>query len=148
MPDLETADKMLKLDIRAFMGTDPQIGDERQVEFLKHVLNQTTILSNYHHDRSRAIIKKWSRNTMVVHKTIVHGKCPINGLWDYYELEVRTSGFVRCEDIEIACNRIRGSEMTQEQMAEELRESREIPSDCVILLRGRHGQNVETLVEA
>ena len=84
---------------------------------------------------------------MIVHTTTVHGRCPINGSWDYYELEVRTDGFVKCEDIEAACDRVRGSEMTQEAMAEELRLADEIPSDCVIVLRGRHGQNVSTLVE-
>lgn len=82
---------------------------------------------------------------MIVHETMVHGKCPINGAWDYYTLEVRTDGFVKCEDIEAACDQVRGSEKTQEDMAYELREL--LPADCVLVLRGRHGQNVSTMVE-
>lgn len=82
---------------------------------------------------------------MIVHTTTVHGRCPLNGSWDYYTLEVRTDGFVKCEDIEAACDLVRGGEITQEDMANELRET--LPADCVIVLRGRHGQNVATLVE-
>lgn len=82
---------------------------------------------------------------MIVHETMVHGRCPINGAWDYYTLEVRTDDFVKCEDIEQACNVVRGSDMTQEQMAEALRE--ELPGHCIMVLRGRHGQNVATMVE-
>lgn len=82
---------------------------------------------------------------MIVHETILHGRCPINGSWDYYTLEVRTDGFIKCEDIEAACDQVRGSELTQEGIAEQLREL--IPSDCVIVLRGRHGQNIATIVE-
>jgi hypothetical protein len=82
---------------------------------------------------------------MIVHKTMVHGRCPINGSWDYYTLEVRTDEFVRCEDIEEACDSVRGSEQTQERMAYELREK--LPSHCVLVLQGRHGQNVQTMVE-
>lgn len=82
---------------------------------------------------------------MIVHETLVHGRCPINGSWDYYTLEVRTDGFIKCEDIEAACDLVRGSELTQEAMAEQLREK--LPGDCIIVLRGRHGQNTSTTVE-
>jgi hypothetical protein len=82
---------------------------------------------------------------MIVHSTMIHGRCPINGSWDYYDVEVRTDTFVKCEDIEAACDQVRGSELTQEAMAEELRER--LPVDCVLIVRGRHGQNIETMVE-
>jgi len=82
---------------------------------------------------------------MIIHKTMIHGRCPVNGMWDYYTLEVRTDGFIKCEDIESACDNVRGSYLTQEAIAEHLRE--ELPADCVLCLRGRHGQNVDTIVE-
>lgn len=82
---------------------------------------------------------------MVIHETKIHGKCPINGSWDYYVLTIRTDGFVRCEDIESVCDKVRGSLMTQEDMANELREL--IPSHCTMTLHGNHGQNVATVVE-
>ena len=82
---------------------------------------------------------------IVLHKTMVHGRCPINDSWDYYILEVRTDGFVKCEDIEDACDTVRGKSMTQEDMAIKLRSL--IPSHCSLSLRGRHGQNTRTVVD-
>ena len=82
---------------------------------------------------------------MITHTTTIHGKCPINGAWDYYEVTVRTDAFLKCEDIEAACDQVRGKGITQEAMAEELREL--LQSDCVLTVRGRHGQNIQTMIE-
>ena len=82
---------------------------------------------------------------MIVHKTLAHGKCPINGFWDYYEVEVRTDDFIKCEEIEAACDAVRGLELTQEEIANNIRER--LPGHCVLVVRGRHGQNTETMIE-
>ena len=82
---------------------------------------------------------------MITHKTMIHGKCPINGAWDYYEVTVETESFNKCEDIEAACDRVRGKGITQEAIAAELREL--LPRDCVLLVCGRHGQNMQTMIE-
>lgn len=82
---------------------------------------------------------------MITHKTMIHGKCPINGAWDYYEVTVRTESFIKCEDIEAVCDQVRGKGITQEEMAEELREL--LPQDCSLTVRGRHGQNTQTMIE-
>ena len=75
---------------------------------------------------------------------LLHVQSQSNAAW-YYDVEVRTETFVKCEDIEAACDHVRGSELTQEAMAEELRE--QLPGDCVLIVRGRHGQNIATTVE-
>lgn len=76
---------------------------------------------------------------------MVHGRCPINGSWDYYELDVQTTEFVKCEEIEFACDQVRGSELTQESIADELKCL--LPSSCKLILQGRHGQNISTTIE-
>ena len=81
---------------------------------------------------------------MNVHRTTLHGKCPLNGSWDYYELEVSTEEFFRVEELEELCDFVRGKSMSQEEMAKQLRPT--LPSHCSMVLRGRHGQNCETEV--
>lgn len=82
---------------------------------------------------------------MITHKTMLHGRCPINDSWDYYVLTVSTAEFIACEEIEAACNAVRGLELTQEAMAARLREL--LPVHCMMQLSGRHGQNCKTSIE-
>lgn len=82
---------------------------------------------------------------MIVHESIIHGRCPLNGNWDYYEVEIRTDDFVDIAELEAAFDKVRGSEKTQEDIANELREL--IPGSCSLVIRGRHSQNTKTLIE-
>lgn len=79
------------------------------------------------------------------HTTMIHATCPLNGYIDYYEVAVETEEFIACEDIERACKFVRGEQMTQESIAESLRQN--LPSYCKIRIIGRHGQNIATIVE-
>lgn len=82
---------------------------------------------------------------MIVHTSTIHGKCPLNGMWDYYSVEVRTDEFLDVSELEASLNSVRGSCATQEDIAYQLREI--IPSHCVLILRGRHSQNTSSMVE-
>lgn len=73
------------------------------------------------------------------HKTTIHSRCPYAPVWDYYTLTVDTPIFLRCEDVQAACDEIRGKEMTQEQVFEHLRSK--IPPPAKLVIKGRHGQN-------
>lgn len=83
---------------------------------------------------------------MIVHETLVHGRCPINGIWDYYLLRIRIDSdeFVRAEDIEEAADFVRGKPLSQEDMAKQIHQS--LPACCSVEMRGRHGQNCGTTV--
>lgn len=79
---------------------------------------------------------------MNIHKTTIHGSCPINGLWDYYELKIETSEFIACEDLDSFTNDVRGSELTQEDIANCLRDYLKSKLKTFTLsLTGTHGQN-------
>jgi NADPH-dependent 7-cyano-7-deazaguanine reductase QueF len=82
---------------------------------------------------------------MIIHTSMIHGRCPINGNWDYYTVEIRTDDFVDVADLECVLNDVRGSKKTQEDIAFEIREK--VPAHCIVVLRGRHSQNTETMVE-
>lgn len=82
---------------------------------------------------------------MIVHRSTIHGRCPLNHAWDYYEVEIRTDDFVDVKELEAAMDSVRGSTQTQEDIANELRDK--IPASCVLVVRGRHSQNTSTLVE-
>ncbi|TWU19874.1 hypothetical protein [Allorhodopirellula heiligendammensis] len=81
---------------------------------------------------------------MNTHETTIHGRCPINSVWDYYTLRVTTDRFVRVEDIEEMADLVRGKAMCQEDIAKELRTT--LPAHCTVEVIGRHGQNCETVV--
>lgn len=80
-----------------------------------------------------------------MHTSTVHGRCPLNQNWDYYEVEIRTDGFIDVAALEVMLDSVRGKYLTQEDMAHVLREL--IPADCIIVMRGRHSQNTTTMVE-
>ena len=82
----------------------------------------------------------------VKHKSIVHGKCPINGRWDYYEVNVETEEFLEISELEELLDFVRGGNKTQEQMASDIALS--LPYSCTVTLTGRHSQNTETVVTA
>lgn len=82
---------------------------------------------------------------MIIHKSIIHGRCPINSNWDYYEVEVRTDDFVDVAELEAAFDKVRGAAQTQEDIANELREL--IPASATLVMRGRHSQNTESMIE-
>lgn len=81
---------------------------------------------------------------MITYKTKVHGKCPFNRDWDYYDLTIRSESMMKCEDLEAICNIVRGATMTQENIAYKIREL--IPAHCLMTLVGNHA-NVETVVD-
>ena len=81
---------------------------------------------------------------MNIYEAKVHGKCPLNRQWDYYTLTITSEQMIVCEEIEAACNIVRGSTMTQENIADQLRKS--LPDNCKMRLIGTHA-NVETTVE-
>ena len=78
---------------------------------------------------------------MNTHKTLIHGRCPLNGCWDYYEVWFQTEEFVDVAEIEHTCDSIRGNTKTQEQMADFLKERF---SACRITVTGRHTSNTHT----
>lgn len=86
----------------------------------------------------------------VEHRTMIHGRCPINGATDYYELSVCVIGFLKAEDVEATAEIVRGSELTQEDMLARIKEELPLGESSMVWLRltGRHGQNVNTIVEA
>lgn len=79
----------------------------------------------------------------VEHRTMTHGKCPVDGRIDYYEVIVETSRVVYVEDIETAVDLYRGTEQTQESMCQAL--YAEI-SSCKWTLVGRHGLHTNSTV--
>ena len=81
---------------------------------------------------------------MLNYKVKLHGRCPFNRDWDYYDLTVTSEVFVKCEDIQAVCDIVRGAIMTQENMAKQLREL--LPAHTSITLVGWHA-NTETVVE-
>lgn len=81
---------------------------------------------------------------MNIYEAKVHGKCPINRKWDYYTLTITSDQMIVCEEIEASCDIVRGSTMTQEKIADQLRKS--LPETCKMRLVGIHS-NVETTVE-
>ena len=81
---------------------------------------------------------------MNTHKTIIHSTCPINGSWDYYDLVLETSEFIKCEDVDEIANLVRGVRQTQEEIADTLRHLfRGKLTNFKLTLEGRHGQNNE-----
>lgn len=82
----------------------------------------------------------------VTHRTTVHGKCHINGSWDYYDVEITTDQFIKVEDIESRLDlEVRGKMEPQETLAERI--AKAFPSHCKITVVGRHSQNTLTTVE-
>jgi len=53
------------------------------------------------------------------HTTMIHAKCP-NGGWDYYTLTFKPYGFCETEQVNRACDAVRGVEAYQEDIAEQL----------------------------
>lgn len=82
---------------------------------------------------------------MNIHKTIIHGKCPINGSWDYYNVTIKTNEFIKCEEVEELCDFLRGKTLEQERIAEQLHAT--IGVKHFLKVEGRHGQNTKLAVE-
>lgn len=59
---------------------------------------------------------------MNTYNTLIHGRCPIKRMWDYYTLEIISEQEILCEQIERAANIVRGATMTQEKMAKQISE--------------------------
>lgn len=59
---------------------------------------------------------------MNTYNTLIHGRCPIKRMWDYYTLEIISEEEILCEQIERAANIVRGATMTQEKMAKQISE--------------------------
>ena len=59
---------------------------------------------------------------MNTYNTLIHGRCPIKRMWDYYTLEIISEEEILCEQIERAANIVRGATMTQEKMAKQIYE--------------------------
>ncbi len=82
----------------------------------------------------------------VKHESIIHGKCPINGRWDYYEVLIETDDFLEISEMEEILDFARGCNKTQEVIAKEIALS--LPYHCTITLTGRHSQNTKTTTTA
>lgn len=82
----------------------------------------------------------------VKHESIIHGKCPINGRWDYYEVIVETEEFVEISELEELLDFHRGTNRTQEDLAKNI--ALQLPYSCNVKLSGRHSQNTKTVVTA
>lgn len=79
----------------------------------------------------------------VEHRLFTHGKCPIDGRIDYYEVIVTADKLVKVEDIEQAVSYYRGTVHTQETMCQAL--YAEISSAKWTLV-GKHGIYTNTKV--
>ena len=80
---------------------------------------------------------------MNTHATIVHARCPFMPVWDYYEVTFTTKEFIKCEELENACDEVRGVvKATQEEIAMHLRIT--LPEHVHIKVVGRHGSNCLT----
>jgi len=71
-------------------------------------------------------------------------------VWDYYTAIVETLGFMRVEELEEACEQVRGMEATQEDIANALHAAiKKKPGEGVgfrLTVKGQHGQNCTTTV--
>lgn len=83
--------------------------------------------------------------SMNVHKSIIHGKCPINARWDYYDVEIRSESFIKVEDVDATLDLVRGLNETQEDIAAKLKKA--LGKFFHVSLVGRHSQNTETRVD-
>jgi hypothetical protein len=81
---------------------------------------------------------KW-RHTLNIHTVYVHTRCPFAPVWDYYKVVVRTPDFLKCEDLQSICDKVRGLEMTQENVMREIRSK--LNRSCRVTVTGRHGSN-------
>ena len=80
------------------------------------------------------------------HESMIHGKCPINGKWDYYKVVVKTEEFLEISELEELLDFHRGTNKTQEDLAKSI--ALQLPYSCVVELSGRHSQNTNTVVTA
>ena len=75
-----------------------------------------------------------------VHKALIHGRCPLNRAWDYYEVQITPVTFLDCHEVDQRLDKVRGREATQESLTHMLVEL--FPASLITVI-GRHGQNVE-----
>ena len=80
----------------------------------------------------------------ITHESMIHGKCPINGRWDYYKVVVETEEFVEISELEELLDFYRGTNKTQEDLAKNI--ALQLPHGCSVKLSGRHSQNTNTIV--
>ena len=78
---------------------------------------------------------------MNTHKTTIHARCPYAPVWDYYELTFETRDFLKCEDLQEACDLVRGREITQEVVFASIALRLSEITKGKLTLAGRHGQN-------
>ena len=75
------------------------------------------------------------------HTTTIHAQCPKGG-WDYYKCEFRPDDFIEVEAFEQACDSVRGVQLYQEKVCEDL--SALLPPG-MLTLTGQHGSNTGTV---
>lgn len=87
----------------------------------------------------------------------IHGRCPINGAWDYYGVEIVSDGscFIAAEKIEEILDCVRGVDDTQEDIVEAICDcltseltNEQYESLISLSIEGRHGQNMHVEVRA
>lgn len=112
------------------------------------------VLKTYSNGRKFVISRGETRNlhpstlhevAMNSHVSTVHGKCPINGNWDYYSVKIMSREFIKVEDVEDILNEVRGTENTQEKMAAAIKQK--VGPLFDVSVSGRHSQNTETRVD-
>ena len=77
----------------------------------------------------------------------MHAQCPLveHVQWDYYVVSVTVMEVVDVNEIEKIIDQNRGIRLTQEEIAERIKES--IPFRCVVALQGVHTIGSDTKVE-
>ena len=85
---------------------------------------------------------------MILHETIVHGRCPLNDQWDYYDVDIETDEFIDVHKLEEILNDVRGLREVQEDIARRIAgmlRSKGFQT-CHVTVTGRHSQNMQTTV--
>lgn len=78
------------------------------------------------------------------HVTTVHTRCPYAPVWDYYTVTFVTPAFLRCEDFQAICDKVRGVELQQEKVANLI--AKQLRVRGTLSVSGCHGQNGRLVV--
>jgi hypothetical protein len=87
---------------------------------------------------------------MNIYQTTIHARCPFAPVWDYYQATLETRKFVQVEEFEACCEKIRGVQMSQEDIGTELKRAIDANFPGLIFsltVTGQHGTNCKTVVK-
>lgn len=83
---------------------------------------------------------------IATHTAMFHAKCPVDGRWDYYTVEVTCTDTIVVEAIEDILDALRGCERYQEDITREIKAR--LPSHATVKTTGVHGKGTSTVVTA